>query len=372
MLVQKYQQVQSTLNRVKENIVFRDGEWDTSAYNADSSLPSSSSIYVLASDGFVLERWRPIAGFLDASDFKHLLAFSEIQTLRTSTQQHWRMYSLPLQKDGEVWGVVTVSSYHPLPELIGTFDAPLQAAAATVASHVVLENGRVEVKNFDERRIPHYISYQVVNRFNKIVLKGSNNNSIDRLPNFIDPSYVSQQLERFSIQFIRDQRNGSWFLVSSQPLLDERGAPKGVIVIGESLQSLFDAWSTYSIVLAGVSLLGFFALVLRHKILSHGQKSSQPVLRFDAKDSSIWIDHTRVPLTYASNQYYLCQAIFQKKDKRWEADELLEKFGEEPRKDSWRKIYDAMNQVNKKVFPLLGKKLIVLEGKTYRLHPELL
>ena len=93
-------------------------------------------------------------------------------------------------------------------------------------------------------------------------------------------------------------------------------------------------------------------------------------MSFNEKTSILSINDSEIPIPYASNQYYLTQAVLSRPKKRWEVDELLERLGEDPRQNSWRKIYDAMNQVNKKAYPVLGKKLILLEEKTYRLNSE--
>jgi len=83
------------------------------------------------------------------------------------------------------------------------------------------------------------------------------------------------------------------------------------------------------------------------------------------------INDQQVQLTYATNQYYFCQALFASLKKKWENDELLEKFGEDFDKDGWRKVYDAMAEINRKTAPFLTEKLVVIDNKTYRINPHL-
>lgn len=369
-LLSTYQKLRFTAQRIQEDITYQDGTWDTSSYNGDPLLSGTSVIYILASDGFVIERWKPISGFLDASDFKHLLEFRDIQTIQTVSNQEWRILSVPIQQNGEIFGVVTVSSYHPLPAVLQTFDQQLKLVANALIEHVVISQDSISLTNFDQRKFPYYISFQVVNRFNKIVFKGNNTNSIDRLPNFIDPSYVSTQLERFPLAFVRDEKNGELFFVLSEPLNNEAGQTKGVIVIGENLGFLlrpFAAYLTTVLILVGILRLKESVVLLHQRSL---QQKKTVQISFDEKSSMLSINDKRISIPYASNQYYLTQAVLSRPKKRWEVDELVERLGEESKQNSWRKIYDAMNQVNKKAYPVLGKKLILLEEKTYRLNRE--
>ena len=67
--------LQTIVKRVKEDISYRNGVWDTAKYNADPEIPGRFRLYVFSSDGFVVERWRPIPGYLDTSDVTRLLAY---------------------------------------------------------------------------------------------------------------------------------------------------------------------------------------------------------------------------------------------------------------------------------------------------------
>ena len=62
--------------------------------------------------------------------------------------------------------------------------------------------------------------------------------------------------------------------------------------------------------------------------------------------------------------------LFSKPTKRWETDELLDRFGEDPELENGRKVYDAMISVNKKVSKVIPLKLILNQNKTYQLNQE--
>lgn len=375
-LIQLHKSLRMIVERVQEDITFSQGKWDTSAYNADPQLPGTAPLYILGVDGYVIERWKFINGFLDTSDFKHLMAFSEIQTIQTVTNQNWRVVSLPIQAENAVVGVVTVSSFMPSTENLQAIDEELVAAADTIKKQIVFENNQISVNEFDERRIPYDISYQVVDRFHKIVFKSNNSNSIDRLPNFIDPSYVSDQLNSRFPKVVKDVKTNEYFLLVSQPLYIEENRVGGVIVAGRTIHPLLSVLVYYLMGMAILVMVGFATIRIRKRILDSRQKldalNQIPAILFDKLNSQLIIGDTSVAIVFASNQYYFCDAIFSNKKRRWEVDELIEKFGDQQDTKGWRKVYDTMNLINKKVKPFLHRKLILLEGKTYRYNPDLL
>src|SRR6185369_5717915 len=50
----------------KQDISYRDGKWDTSKYDSDPDIPNYR-MYVITKDGYVIDRWQPIPGYLDTS-----------------------------------------------------------------------------------------------------------------------------------------------------------------------------------------------------------------------------------------------------------------------------------------------------------------
>lgn len=362
--------------RVQEDIILENGKWNTAAYSADPLLPGTAPIYVLASDGYVIERWKPITGFLDASDFKHLLNFTSIQTVETSTNQDWRVLSVPINGSNETIGVITLSYFHPTTENLELIDQEMFASAQKIQQQIRVEGDSFRIEPFDERKIPYYIAYQVVNKFNKIVFKSNNSNSIDRLPNFIDPSYISSQLNKPSWNLVRDERTQEIFLTKTEPLyIGGEGSPdQGVIVIGHTLSRLFSVFTTYIAVLTItgflVYVLGVCWQMLSHQLRIWKKQQEKLVIYFDKKNSILHINETQISIEYASNQYYLTEAVLEQPSKRWEVDEIMDKFGEELSQNSWRKVYDAMISINRKTAPILNEKLILVEGKTFRLNPH--
>lgn len=293
--------LQTISNRIQEDITFENNSWDTSAYNADPLLPGTAPVYVLATDGFVLERWKPIAGFLDAADFKHLLTFQEPTTLQTELHQRWRIFSLPIKNQAESIGVITVSTLASHESLNTNDDTELKQVTQLIREQVQIQNGTAVVGELNDRHIPHYISYQVVNSANRIIVKSNNNTSVDRLPNFIDPSYVSRQLESIPYQLIKDQKNQDYYLLRTQALRNDLQQTVGVIVVGENLTPLLTLIIEFLLIsLSGLMLIaGFFFSTQKIKVYwSHHQLKSNE-LSFDSHASHIVFNSQVIPITFA-------------------------------------------------------------------------
>lgn len=372
--------------RVQADVQFENGSWDITKYNADPEIPGANRLYVFANDGFVIDRWRPINDYMNVSDSRQLLAYKTPQTLRTITNQTWRMYSLPVV-DGEVTlGVITVSYFNPNEAELDELDQKLRDAALGIRNQLEIRGSEIDASNLDSRHAPFDISFQVVNHYNRIVDKSGNANSMGGAPDFIDATYVQRALSRASeARKVTDSQGGQTFLALSEPLRDAQGNTRGVVIAARSIDGAFHVRKAYilaSIVLGVATLLVWSVLraIRRNKKPKNPAmptRSPQPdttqlkTIRFLKKDCTVILGGQKVSFTYASNQYYMCQALFSAPKKKWETDELIEKFGENHDSSSWRKVYDAAAAINKKTAPALGPKLIVTSNKTYQINPTL-
>lgn len=106
--------------------------------------------------------------------------------------------------------------------------------------------------------------------------------------------------------------------------------------------------------------------------ISSKNKAQKVIIKFDSQLSAIIANDISVKIPFSTNQYYLCKAVFGNTKKRWENDEILDKFGaniEEAKVK--RQPYDAMLAVNKKVKKEAGiDDLILCENKTFRINPR--
>lgn len=360
--------------RIVNDLGVRNDRWDTTLYNADPFTPHPSGsngftapLYIISTSGFVIERNQPISGLLDSSDFKHLSAFTKPQTIGIVTNDQWRIQSkLLTNKKNEIAGLISVAYHNPNSNIIEDIDQILYENIDKISSMIKINGTDVDISNVDIRKIRYDVTFEIVNIYNRVLLQNG------RYPTYIDPSYVQAELKNSTIRVIKDSRTNERFLIYKQPIFDEERKLQGVILVSRSLEALNNILFWYVVFSLGISifiitpliLLLFSMFKLRYK--NHIDKYPAKV-NFDYKESIITIDDKKVVIPYATNQYYLCKAIFSYPKKRWELDELLKKFGESESSENWRKVYDASNSINKKS----GLKLISYHDKTFRLNPVL-
>ena len=375
--------VLTSVKRIENDINYSNGKWNLYRYNADPNAADTYPIYILGSDGYVVDRWKPVFGYLDTSDFKHLITFTTPQTINTPTNQEWRIYSkLITGSNSEVIGVITVSYFNPADNNT-TVDTKITEEANTIASKITIKNDQITNVSVDPRELNYDVAYQVVDQYNKILAKSNNSNSIDRIPNFIDSSYVGSAIDNPGFQQIQDNKTHEKFIVYATPLTDSNNDIVGVLVVGKSISFIDNILVNYVIskLIYGFIITVVFATfalwVIRrylNKYLRENRLKEEEIkkISFNKASSTIYIDDIEIAIPYATNQYTLCVSLFSAPKKHWETDELLEKFGEHELENNWRKVYDTVLIVNKKVSQYANIKLIISKDKVYQLNPQLL
>lgn len=381
------QELENLTRRVAQELKYENGKWDTSLYASDPETPHpsgssgfSSTLYIISADGFVIERNVPIAGILDSSDFSHLMAFQRAQTITNITNETWRVLSKPLVYNGKTVGVIMVSVYNPDRLIQESADVKLLANMNYIDSKIAINNGVIDTSAVDIRHIDYDISFEVVSTFNQVILNNG------RMPTYIDKSYVYNEIKNPNkIRTFKSSADKKTYLVVSQPLYDSSNNPIGVVLTGRSINFITDIFVTTTPFIVGFTILSslfiiYFITCLSkraiHDTLHHydSMKKNRPLptkIFFNKTDSILTIDDKQISIPYASNQYYLIKTIFTNIKKRFEVDDLLLAFGQDGSPEHWRKVYDAMILINKKVEPFLPVKLIELRDKTYHLNPQL-
>mgnify|MGYP001791553497 FL=1 len=381
-LNQIYDSLQNLSQRIQHDIKYDQGKWDTKLYNADPFTPYphgssgfSQPLYIITSEGFVIERNRPINNLLDSSDFKHLLAFSKPQSISTVTNENWRVLSKPIKTKNDTVGVILVAFYNH-PSQIADIDKKLEENLEQLSSQVRVRDGHIDTSNIDIRNVHYDVAFEIANNFNKVLINNG------RTPSFIDPSYIETEFQFEKKRIVEDKLTKEKFLITTQPFIDKNRETRGVIVAGQSISPLNEILYRYIIFALFTSIilifpLSFFTIFsLRREIkevINQYEKSKQikklpSIISFDKKQSILFLDEKVIAIPYASNQYYLIDALFLHPKKRWESDELLSKFGENINSENWRTVYDAMLSINKKV----GFKLISYKDRTYTINPSLI
>ena len=358
---------------IKENINYENEKWDISGYNKDPRIIGNYPLYILTTEGYVLDRRQTIAGFLDSSNFKNLISFTNIKTFSSITGQNRRIFSKPIISKGEAVGVITVSFFQPNELAFEAIDQELLKNAELISSMVSVKNGVIDVSKVDERKVSYNISFLIVDKYNLILKKSTNVNSLQRIPSFIDPSYVKNQLRNSKIQYVEDRITKEKFAMKTSGIYDRNNNALGVIVVGESIEPISDLLINFILWFGLVSILILlFSFFYVQKIFHERLKSVNPLkIWFDEKGSVLHVDKQNIKISYATNQYYLLNLLFSNPTKRWETDELSEKLGELSPEEAARKIYDTMINVNKKVAGFMTEKFIINQNKTYQLNPKL-
>ncbi len=375
-------------SRVSQELTYKNGSWDTSQYTSDPLTPHpsgssgfSTPLYIIASDGFVIERNSPIPGLLDSSDFNHLIAFTTPQTLKIVSNEQWRIASEPIKDNAKTVGVIVVSLYNPDKFIQSGVDEKLKKNIDYIKSKVVVSNGDIVIKDIDIRNIDYDISFEVVNSFNKVLLNNG------RMPSYIDKSYVYNELKAKNRErFIIDSTTHKTYKIVSETIQDNAGNTVGLVIAGENTSFITDIfYQSLPFILIFSLILFAICFVILDIYNSHQlenalneyekQKNTKTIpghIMFNKKTSKLHIDSNVIDIPYASNQYYLCKTIFSDVKKRWEVDEILEAFGHDTAPENWRKVYDSMILINKKTDLYIPVKLIELKDKTYQLNPQLL
>ncbi|MBI1862547.1 hypothetical protein HYS00_00320 [Candidatus Microgenomates bacterium] len=361
--------------RVAQDLTYREGKWDTTAYLSDplTPHPSGSSgfvqpLYILSIDGFVIERSNPVTGYLDSSDTKHLLTFQRVATLDSITNERWRVQSKPIAMEGMPAGVVTAAYFNPDATSLSEIDQKIASDSSRLLGIITQgKNRELDVSAVDIRHVNYDISFEIVDRYNKVLINNG------RTPSFIDRSYVIDEIHAPAYSIIRSPKTREAFLLHRR-VLYANSQPVGLIVTGFRMNDVYDMLNAYlvvSLLTAVATLLPIVYLALtklKKQIPVSVSKTAIKHISFNRSSGELKINETMLVLPYASNQYYLLDAIFAHPKKRWEHDELLEKLGEDTNDTANRTVYDTMLAVNRKA----GIKLIEYKDKTYRFNPSFL
>ncbi len=370
--------------RIRNDFVFSDGKWNTQRYLADPQTPHPNGssgytepLYIITTNGFVIERSSPIHGFLDTSDFQKIRTFTSPQYIDGDTNERWRVLSKEIIHNNTAVGVILVASYNPTPESVTQVDMDLQKNIDVLLQKIVVtDTGDVSVTSVDVRNIQYTVSFEIVDMHNKVLLNNG------RTPSFIDPSYVDTAKHQ-QTEYIQDARTHEQFFVHYDVIRDTTGAEKGMIVAAHSLTDMTTLLKKFLILscLFGVGVVVPLSLLFSQVIrdwmrmnIAHERDEALKALRelpetlsFDRKKSAIIADGLSYPIAYASNQYYVCDALFSQPKKRWETDALLDRMGESTDQKNSRTLYDTVLALNKKFL----WRLVAYKDKTYQLNPDL-
>ncbi len=402
-----YSDVQKILkdqnNKIVSDLVYREGKWNTTGYNNDYKIPFNNPLYIITTDGFVIDRESPITGFLDTSDFTYSSSFQQPQTVTTPANEIWRMFSKVItSKSGVPIGNILVGYYQPDLKAFEDVDNQLTNGAVIIASQIKINGDTLDTSSVDVREVSVFLSFEIVDRFNHAL------KSVGGIPAHIDRSYLPTILKT-QYQTVTNARTGEQFLVYFTPFVESKN-PVGVIVSGYPLQQVnkdlqnqlvFSVGSGAVVIVILIILLGFLLQRNIASLLKKAGEAAQKVLYvshragafgFDQDTGLIYLGDKKMEVPVKTKQYYICKVLFSKPNKNWENDEIIDRlsstgilegstaetadmYGSKLEEKDMRKkakmISDAIRLVNEKAKQVFGYEVVLLQGKTYRINPNI-
>lgn len=346
---------------IKGDISYQDGQWDITKYLNDSQIPNNLPLYIITSEGFVIDRRNIIPNFLDTSDLRFSSSFQTPQTIVSPAGETFFMYSKPIIRDRFTYGTILLAYHQPEYFSINEIEIQLKDLGRMIDSQINISQNNLDLSAFDHKTVSSKISHQIVDTENKVLITSG------PIPSYVDRSYLAAYKKPEFLKF------GEYLIHTSPITKDNRQL--GVVISAQKTADLplILVYRAIIFLAAGILILALITYVLSKK--NSTSAAQNYLLSFSKKDSVLFYQNKTLNIPLDSNQYYVLVALFSKPQKRWETDELAEIiFGQdyfENLKTYWRKIYDAVRSINQKTTNTFGQKIIEAESKTFRLRSHL-
>lgn len=383
--------------RVIEDIIYKNGEWDTTRYVNDFDIDvGNDPLYITTLDGFIIDRYKSIKGFLDTSDYKYSSSFITPKTIKSPVNEVWRIYSKEIKEEGTPIGVIVVGYLRPEEGALKQIDEQLKRNANIINSKLIINKGKIDSSNIDIRDVDIEISLEIVDKYNRTI------QSIGGLPSYLDRSYLSKiQLGKF--ETLEDEVTKENFLIYSKPILNNSGENIGIVVSGMSLAEL-DNFLKNQVILSiiltllfSIAIIAIINRISKREVENLGKKAihsvlmmltppfNKEVLRFDEQNGTVRYRDKSIYFTKELNQYCICKIIFSKSLKKvWNNDEIFDGLppsmkdfstmnisNKEKNSRIAKKVNDAIRLINKKSVKVFDHKLIISEPNTHHVNPLL-
>lgn len=390
--------LKETATQINEDLVYKNGKWDTSTYVNDDLISQTNPLYIISANGFIIDRESPIIGFLDTSNFDFSSSFQTLSTITTPAGEQWRLYSVPVIKDGLELGTIIVGYYQPEKTALKDIDNQLSIASEMIESLIAINGNKINANNVNSKNISIKISYEIVDRFNHTL------QSVGGIPAYIDRSYVANELHK-DYQTVTDSSTGEEFLVYVRPMLASNN-PVALIATGYSLKQVNSdlrnqfIFSIVSGLIVGIIMLLLLGYLLKNEIARIVQEASKTIKQvlyvshrggefgFDKDTGLLYLYDKKIEIPVKTKQYYICKVLFSRPNKNWENDEVIDRLppavlesealdmyessiGNDDMKKKARMIYDAIRLLNEKGRKIFGSDIVLIQGKTYRINPSI-
>lgn len=372
------------VDRIASKISYKNGIWNVDKYSADITTPHphgtggfTDPLYIVTADGFVIERNALIPGFLDSTNLQKLQQYNEPTTVSTLTNEKWRIRTIPIGDRAPFDGLIVAAYYAPFEDSLEEIDQKLNASLETIDNRLSQVKGN-SLSGVDFDDVPYDVSFEIITNFNKIL---SNNG---RIPSYIDPSYVADQIENYKpLQFYRTE-SGESFVLVARIIRDESNTPIGIIISGQPLTKYFytirDSAGIFFLITAFSSLilsLAFLVYTIGHRegvwyslFYRVSKKELPESIMYDPKTGVLLLDHEiKVEFPSDTHQYSMVTVLLKNPRKKWGQDELARQMNISSQTPNiWRTLYDASIIINRKI----GFKLVEYKNKEFSLNPSTL
>lgn len=383
VIVQLRNELKEFVSSIASHIEFEKGKWDITRYTADVETPHPNGsggytdpLYIFTADGFVIERTAPISGFFDSSDYKNLQQYNQPTTITTQTNEQWRMITSRIVLEGETKGIIVLSYYNPDESSLEQIDAKLTSTLEYLNSNVEVSRDSIDVSRILINEIPYDISFEIVTSFNKVV---ANNG---RLPTFIDPSYIIDDISNQArIRIITDALDGEHFLVISEPMIDNNNHI-GLIVGGKSLETIYQSIRVTGIILSIISLissvifaLGSLAFIKKYRdrtlisfFINENTIVEQKIVFKTTEGVLLLGNEKTIRVPQETIQHELLTLFFKEPDMQHTQEQLAKKLGfSNSDETKLKSIYDSILSINKKI----GLKFIEYKNKQFYINEKI-
>lgn len=362
-----YQTLNKLNTRIRESIVHDRTGWSLSRYIADPLTPHpsgsggfSDTLYIIMSDGFVIERNLPLAGFLDSGQYQYLHEFQTPQTVEPMPRETWRIQSKKATY-GSNEVMIGVAVYHPERFVSEVVNAKLTSALDYITRQVSLRDHGVLLPPIDMRQIDYDVSFEIVSSENKTIVNNG------RMPSYIEKSRFFDELHTPQQRTIVDATNHTSYLVLRTEIPNSDGSVGAIILSAKPALTIKTVIRAYWLEIAayiGIQSLLYAgtAYFIRRKFAPR-QVST---ISFDVARGLLLIDDRQIMIPTDTIQFKLCKRLLLPPFQAHTGTQLLDEGDGDLQKD-WRKVYDAVVLLNRKIEHLLPTKLIEVHHRHFSL-----
>ena len=360
--------------RVLDDLRYINGKWDTSIYNADPLTPHpagaggfNTPLYIITTDGFVIERTQLISGFLDTASLEDILRYTQPQTIETISNEKWRVLSKPINNNTQIMGGMLVSQYYAAgsPLDLTVIDQKLLTNLQLIQRGVNYTNNSLNISNIQIQDLNYELSYQIVDKNRVVLHKG-------RVPTYIEVDKIKSMIQAPTFFTVSDKNSGEQFRLKKAIYYDDQNNPKAIIVNGESLKSVYETLKSFilfsvagfCIHLAISPLIIYILKRMFSEYFTSVDSKKIKTISFDPSNSRVTIDDSIIQIPHKSHQSHLLKILFSEPLKSRHQDELFQLM----EVDNWRTLYDATLMVNKKC----AIRLLTYAEKYFQINEEYL